>query len=146
MDARSPLCTVPCLLPGTTINVPQDWQCSWLVQRSTSFLVSHWQPGRCFFFTFAFVFGSVTGRCCVQTCVVALSVSVFSFGVYTPLEVISDISLTIMLYCYTPYSVSCSVLLCVRRILYSVLSTELSMDLVKWPTYWKQTTLPITQV
>lgn len=99
-----------------------------------------------FFFTFAFVFGSATGRCCVQTCVVALSVSVFSFGVYTPLEVISDISLTIMLYCYTPYSVLCSVLLCVRRILYSILSTELSMDLVKWPTYWKQTTLPITQV
>lgn len=60
-----------------------------------------------FFFSLFFTFyDSATGRCCVQ-CVVALLVSAFSFGVYTPLEVISDISLT------TPYNV----LNCILRVL-----------------------------
>ena len=40
------------LPPSTTMNVPQDWQCSWLVQRSTNFLFSRSEPGRCFFFHF----------------------------------------------------------------------------------------------
>lgn len=89
------------------------------------------------FFTF---YDSATGRCCVQ-CVVALWVSAFSFGVYTPL-VISDISLT------TPYNV----LYCILRVLGATnvcedsVVTEYNMSLVKWPTYWKQTTLPTTQV
>ena len=70
-------------------------------------------------------------------------VSAFSFGVYTPLEVISDRSLT------TPYNV----LNCILRVLRTtnvcediVPHTEYSMFLVKWPTYWKQTTLFTTQV
>lgn len=101
------------------------------------------KPGRYFFFSPFFTFyDSATGRCCVQCCSTFL-VSAFSFGVYTPLEVISDRSLT------TPYNV----LNCILRVLRTtnvcediVPHTEYSMFLVKWPTYWKQTTLFTTQV
>ncbi|KOS44336.1 hypothetical protein ACN38_g4740 [Penicillium nordicum] len=59
------------------------------------FFFSRFSLGIFSFFPF---YDSATGRCCVR-CVVALLVSAFSFGVYTPLEVISDISLI------TPYSI-----------------------------------------
>lgn len=121
IDARSPLCTVPCLPPSTTINVPQDWQCSWLVQRSISFFffLSRFSLGNrpVAFFSLPFLLFMILRPADVVFSVAHL-VSAFSFGVYTPLEVISDISLT------TPYNV----LNCILRVLRT---TDVCEDIVQ---------------
>lgn len=84
---------------------------------SFSFLTR--KPARCFFSLSLFYFLWFRDRqmlCSVYS--VALLVSAFSFGVYTPLEVISDISLT------TPYNV----LNCILRVLRT---TDVCEDIVQ---------------